>query len=225
MKIKISTAVSIGSMLSGGVFLVIPNTAIPYIGWPFFGLGALVGLWTLAGFLYFRKLARLIESRTDVRFMKADFTAIGMSSPYVDFYFEVHSYLSSCIMVTGEKKGDLWNPAIEAWKSSWEVDTKYQSVIKPDTDNEFRIRWYVPQGHHSPMSEFAFRASDEPAEQDLTFEDMKIELKASFMWLEREIGWLALSEGVVRVPIPNHHVFETVRREYLRQKEEDKNAR
>lgn len=219
MQIKISTAVSIVFTLFGVSSIVIPRHAIPYVGWPFLGLGVLVGMWTLAGWLRFRMLKTLIRSRIHVTFLRADFTAIGMSSPYVDFYFNIHSCLSGYIMVTGYKKGDLWNPCIEAWRSSWEVDTDYQSMIKPDTDIEFKIRWNVPQGHHSPMSEFAFRASDKPAEQHLTFEDMKIELRARFMRLEREIGWLQLSEGVVRVPVPDHHVFETVRQEYLRQKQ------
>lgn len=202
--------------------MVIPPHAIQYIGWTLLGLGILVGLWTLVGWAYLRRLTRLIRSKIHVTFLKADFQAIGMSSPYIDFYFNIHSYLSNYIMVTGSKKGDLWNPGIEAWKASWGIDTNYQNIIQPNTDNEFKIRWNVPQGHHSPMSGFAFRANDKPPEQRLTFEDMSIELKAKFIRFESNIGWLQLSQGIVPIPVPDHSVFNTVRCEYLRQEQQDK---
>lgn len=219
MRIRISTAVSVAFILLGVGSMVIPRHAIAYVGWPLLGLGILVGLWTLVGCLRFRMLTQLIRSRMHVTFLRADFKAIGMSSPYVDFYFNIHSCLSSCIMITGEKKGDLWNPCIEAWRSSWEIDTVYQNIIQPDTDIEVKIRWNVPQGHNSPMSEFAFRANDKPPVQRLSFEDIEIELKARFLRLEREIGWLQLSHGIVEVSVPDNPVFNTVRCEYLREKQ------
>jgi hypothetical protein len=219
MKLRISTAVWAVFTLLGIGSIVIPRYAIPYVGWPLLVLGVLVGIWTLAGWLHFRVLTRLMRDRIQVTFMGADFGAIGMSGAYVDFCFNIHSCLPGYVMVTGEKKGDLWNPCVEAWRSSWEVEPAYRSVIKPESDVEFKIRWSVPQGYNSPMSEFAFAASDEPAEQDLSFEDMKIELKAGFIGFEREIGWLPLSKGAVRVPVPDHPVFKKVRRACLMAKE------
>ena len=218
MLVKVSTGASATITLLGIGIMVIPENMNFYIGIPVLVLGVLIGLWTLWGHLYFRRLAQLVTTRVRVEFLKADFQAIGMSSPYLDFYFNIHSCLSSRILVTGQRKGELWNPCVEAWRSNWEIDTNYQSIIKPDSDNELRIRWIVPQGHHSPMTEFAFRAEDKPPEQSLTFEDMNIELKARFLGFEGKIGWLQLSQGIVPLSVPDHPVFDNVRKEYLRQK-------
>lgn len=198
--------------------MIIPTEIIPYIGIPVLIVGIMVGLWTLWGWLHFKRLGQLIVKRVHTKFLKADLQAIGMSSPYIDFYFNVHSCLSGQIMLTGQKKGELWNPCIEAWRSNWEIDINYQSIIKSDIDTELRIRWIVPQGHHSPMTEFAFRAEDNPPEQHLTFEDMNIELKARFLCLESKVGWLQLSQGIIPISVPDHPIFNSVRKEYLRQR-------
>jgi len=218
MQVKLSTAASAVLTAFGVGIVVIPAEITRYIGISALVLGLLVGLWTLSGYLYFKRLAQLTTKRVHSEFLKADFQAIGMSSPYIDFYFNILSCLSSPILLTGQKKGELWNPCIEAWRSNWEIDTNYHSIIKPNTDTELRIRWVVPQGHHSPMTEFAFRAKDKLPEQHLTFEDMNIELKAQFLRFENNIGWLQLSQGIVPVSVPDHPIFDTVRREYLQQK-------
>ena len=59
----------------------------------------------------------------------------------------------------------------------------YQGVISPDADTEIRLRWIVPQGYSGPMAEFAFRATDDPPIQPLTFDDMSIELEGKFLKL------------------------------------------
>jgi hypothetical protein len=167
-------------------------------------------------YLYLGRLkGKLIQGIT-ISFVEANFDAIGMSSPYIDFYFNIHNDLSDTLIPTMQKCGDLWNPHIEAWRSTWEIYLLGDvNVIKSNTNTGLRVRWVVPQGHHSPMSEFAFRAVDNPPEQYLTFEDMGIELKARFWGLERQIGWLRFP-GVTVVSIPNHIAFETVRKQYLR---------
>jgi hypothetical protein len=217
MSIKLSTAFSIILFLLGGASLIIPTELARYIGIGMLSLAALAGLWTLAGYLYLKKLTKLINKTVYASFIEANFDAIGMSSPYVDFYFNIHNHLLISLIPTGQRRGELWNPLIEAWRSSWEANLRGDvPIIKPDANTVLRVRWVVPQGHHSPMSEFAFRATDNPPEQQLTFEDMSIELKARFLGLERKIGWLQLA-GVTNVLIPNHIAFEAVRKEYNRQ--------
>ncbi len=139
-----------------------------------------------------------------------------MTSPYVDFYINIHNCSSFEFKLTGNHKGELWNPRIEAWRSSWEIDTKYKDIISPDADTEIRLRWIVPQGYSGPMAEFAFRAIDSPPIQHLTFDDMAIELESKFLKLKNVVGWLPLSTGIVEVEIPNHTRFKIVRTEYER---------
>lgn len=164
-------------------------------------------------------MSTLIGKRIHTKFIKANFDAIGMSSPYVDFYFNIHSCLPYQLRLTGGTKGDLWNPSIETWQSTWAIDTTYQSVILPDTDMEIRVRWDVPQGHHSPMTELAFRAIDKPPIQNLTFEDMRVELESRFLMLKNNVGWLQLSPAPIEIEVPDHPTFESTRRAWERNKE------
>ena len=105
---------------------------------------------------------------------------------------------------------------VEAWRSSWEVDTKYQNTILPDSSAEIRLRWIVPPGYSGLMAEFAFRATDNPPIQSLTFDDMGVELEGEFLGLKHIVGYLTLLVGIIDVEIPNHHRFDMVRREYNR---------
>jgi hypothetical protein len=217
VSIRLSWVIDLIFTLLGGATMLMPAEMAQYIGGIMVFLGILGGLWILVAYLYLRRLPGLLVKRVHTSFIEAKFDAIGMSSPYIDFYFNIHNYLSTSLIPTGQRRGELWNPRIEAWRSSWDANVHANvHVIKPDTNTLLRVRWVVPQGHHSPMSEFAFRAIDNPPEQCLTFEDMGIELKAKFLGLERRIGWLQLP-GVTDVPIPDHITFETVRKEYNRQ--------
>lgn len=211
MSVRLSYVIAVALSIIGGGLMI-----IPYLGIPLLSIGVVVGVWALSGHMAFRRMTNLIDKRIHTKFIKANFDAIGMSSPYVDFYFNIHSCLSYQFKLTGSGRGELWNPYIEAWRSNWEVDTEYQDVVLPDTDTEIRVRWNVPQGHHSPMTEFAFRARDKPPIQNLTFEDMHIELEARFLRLKNIVGWLQLSQETEHVEVPNHPVFDTIRKEYLR---------
>ncbi|MBA7696900.1 hypothetical protein ES703_105554 [subsurface metagenome] len=189
---------------------------IPYLGIPILSIGLATGLWALIGYLVFRRMRSLIDKRLNMKFLRANFDAISMSSPYVDFYFNAHNYSPFKFKLTGHHKGELWNPRIEAWRSSWEVDTKYKDIILPEADTEIRLRWIVPQGYSGPMAEFAFRATDNPPIQHLTFDDMTIELEGEFLKLKNVVGWLQLSLGIIEVEVPDHHRFSIVREEYER---------
>ena len=193
--------------------MIIPPNIIPYVSITMLILGILGGLWTLCGYLYFKRLTQLKVEKVHIKFLRADFQAIGQSSPYVDFYFNVHSCLSSHIILTGQKRGRLSN-SNQIWESVWEINTDYRGIIKADTDTEFRIRWFVSQGNDSPMTEFAFAAIQNPPEQCLSFRDMYIELNARFLGLVSNIGWLQLPQEIVSVPVPNHIAFVIVRRNY-----------
>lgn len=216
MSIKLPTIASISiTLLSLGVGLLV----IPYdIGFPVLFGGLIIGGWVVYGWWTFRQLRKLIGKRVHATFLKADFKAIGMSSPYIDFYFNLRNYLPYRLRLTNQRKGELWNPCIEAWYSNWLIDTQYQATIMPDTDTEIRVRWPVSQGYQSPMAEFDFRAKDNPPEQRLTFEDMSIEVKARILRIENNIGWLQLAQGIIPISVPDHPVFDAVRREYLRQR-------
>ncbi len=78
------------------------------------------------------------------------------------------------------------------------------------------MRWIVPQDYSGPMAEFAFRATDNPPIQHLTFDDMAIELEGKFLKLKNIVGWLPLSLRIIAVEVPNHHSFGIVRKEYER---------
>jgi hypothetical protein len=212
--LKIPAIASIVLALLGGGVMIFPRLGIPMLA-----LGVAMGIWVLIAYVQFKRLGKLMGKRINVQFLKANFDAIGMSSPYVDFYLGVRSYLSSKLFFTGRGRGDLWNPASEAYPSRWSLDTQYQDIIEPDKDVEIRVRWIVPQGHHSPMSEFAFRARDNPPIQCLTFEDMYLEVKAHFLGLEQNVGWLQLPQASVEVTVPDHPTFERVRRVWERDKE------
>jgi hypothetical protein len=216
MLIKLPTIASISiTLLSLGVGLLV----IPYdIGFPVLFGGLIIGGWAVYGWWTLRQLRKLIGERVHVTFLKADFKAIGMSSPYIDFYFNLRNCLPYRLMLTNQKKGELYNPYIEPWYSNWLVDTQYQDIVMPDTDTEIRIRWPVSQGYNSPMTEFAFRAKDNPPEQRLAFEGMSIELKARILKFEGNIGWLQLPQGIILISVPDHPVFDAVRREYLRRR-------
>lgn len=201
------------TLLGGGVMI------FPWFGIPLLILGIITGAWVLYAWIQLKRLGKLIDKRVHVQFLRANFDAIGMSSPYVDFHFSVHSCLSTRFILTGKGRGDLWNPAIEAWRSNWSLDTQCQNIIEPDVDTEIRIRWSVPQGHHSPMSEFAFRANDKPPVTSLTFEHMYLEAKAHVLRLEQNIGWLQLSRTPIEVTVPDHPTFERTRRVWERDKE------
>ncbi len=191
----------------------------PWVGIPILVLGVATGIWVLVAWMQLKRIGKFLEKRIHIKFLRANFNAIGMSSPYVDFYLSVHSCLSNKLIFTGRGRGELWNPAIEAWRSNWSLDTQYQDTIEPDKDVEKRVRWIVPQGHHSPMSEFAFRARDNPPIQRLTFEDMYLEVKAHVFRLEQNVGWLQLSQAPVEVTVPDHPTFERVRRVWERENE------
>lgn len=219
MGVRLSFAISLVFFLLGGALMLIPPKIIPYIGIPMLILGVLVGLWASYGWLQLKRLAQLTQKRVHTRFMKADFQAMRMSSPHVDFYFCIHSCLSHPLILTGQKRGEL-SDAVQVLRANWEIDSNYQSTIMPDLDSEIRIRWTVSQGgYNSPMVEFAFAAEQDPPVQHLTFNDMHIGLKARVLRLESNIGWLQLPQDVIPVPVPNLHIFEIVRHEYQRQKE------
>ena len=170
-------------------------------------------MWLLVGYTVLKRLERLVARRIHVRFKEAIFDAIGMSSPYIDFLFTIHSCLSKPVLLSGKRGGDLWNPGVEAWHSEWIVEG---GPLDSDDDSEIRIRWYVAQGLHSPMTELAYRATDNPPEKDLAFEDMQIGLKAKVFWIERDVGWLRLSEQghVVTVTVPDHPAFDSIRQQH-----------
>lgn len=214
IKLPAIRTISITLLSLGGGLLASPYN----IGLPVLVLGLIIGGWAIYGWWTFRQLRKLIGKRAHVTFLKADFKAIGMSSPYIDFYFNLRNCLPYRLMLTNQRKGELWNPCIEAWYSNWLIDTQYQDTIMPDTDTEIRVRWPVSQGYQSPMAEFAFRAKDNPPEQHLTFEDMSIEVKARILRIENNIGWLQLAQGIIPISVPDHPVFDAVRREYLRQR-------
>jgi hypothetical protein len=201
--------------------IVIPPALNLCVGIPLLALGVLAGLWTLWGFLHFKNFAKLITEKVSVGFKEANFDAIGMSTPYIDFYFNVHSCLSDSITLTGDIKGELWNPCVEAWKAQWETSATDQSVIKPKQDTKIKIRWFVPQGHHnSPMVELAFRAVDKPPEQMLTFEDMLLGVKAKFLGIGSNVVWMQLP-GRTTVAVPNHFIFKNIRQGYLNSRTEE----
>ena len=188
----------------------------PYLGIPILSIGAAIGVWALIAYLIFRRMGNLIVKRLHVKYLKANFDAIGMSSPYVDFYFNIHNYSPFKYKLTGNHKGELLNPGIEAWRSSWGIEVKGQDVIPPNGDTEVRLRWIVPPGYSGPMAEFAFRATDSPPIQHLTFDDMAVELEGKFLKLKNTVGWLPLSTGSIEVEVPNHTRFKIVREEYRR---------
>ncbi len=211
MSVRLPTIAAIALSIVGGGLMI-----FPYIGIYIFSMGLIMGLWALTSYLAFRKMSSLIVKRLHVKYLRANFDAIGMSSPYVDFYFNIHNYSRFIFELTGNHKGELWNPMVEAWRSNWDVDTAYRDTILPDADTEIRLRWIVPQGYSGPMAEFAFRATDNPPIQDLTFDDMAVELGGKFLKLKHVVGQLPLSLGIVKVDVPNHHRFSTVREEYSR---------
>ncbi len=211
MSVRLPSIAGIALSIIGGGLMI-----IPYLGIPILSIGLAMGLWALIGYLVFRRMRSLIAKRLHVKYLRANFDAIGMSSPYIDFYFNIHNCLPFKFKLTGNHKGELWNPRIEAWRSSWEIDTKYKDVILPDADTEIRLRWIVPQGYSGPMAEFAFRATDNPPIQHLTFDDMAIELESKFLKLKNVVGWLQLLLGIIEVEVPNHHRFSIVRKEYQR---------
>lgn len=213
MSVKLSLVIAVVLSIIGGALMI-----IPYLGLPLLIIGVFGGIWALIGHITFRRMNNLVNKRIHTKSVKANFDAIGMSSPYVDFYFTIHSCLPHQLRLNGSVRGELWNPYVEAWRSSWQVDTEYQDTILPDIDTEIRVRWNVPQGHHSPMTEFAFRAEDTPPIQNLTFEDMYVELEARFLRLKSVVGWLQLSQEIQHVEVPNHPVFDTIRKEWLRAK-------
>ncbi len=211
MSVRLPSIAGIAFSIIGGGLMV-----IPYLGIPILSIGLAIGLWALIGYLVFRRMRSLIVKRLNMKYLRANFDAIGMSSPYVDFYFNIHNFSPFKFKLTGNHKGELWNPRVEAWRSSWEIDTKYKDIISPDADTEIRLRWIVPQGYSGPMAEFAFRATDSPPIQHLTFDDMTIELEGEFLKLKNVVGWLQLSLGIIEVEVPNHHSFSIVREEYQR---------
>jgi len=211
MSVRLPSIAGIALSILGGGLMI-----IPYLGIPILFIGVGIGVWALIGYLVFRRTSNLIVKRLHVTYIKANFDAIGMSSPYIDFYFNIHNCLPLEFKMTGNHKGELWNPRIEAWRSNWEIDTRYQDIILPDADTEIRLRWIVPQGYSGPMAEFAFRATDNPPIQHLTFDDMAIELEGKFLKLKNVVGWLPLSLGIIEVEVPNHHKFDIVRKEWER---------
>jgi hypothetical protein len=219
MPIKLPTILGAALFLIGAGITII----LPALGIPMAAAGFLFLLWWLIGYISCKFLKKRLSKRLIVNFKKADFQSIGMSSPYVDFYFNIHSCISRSLALTGQKSGELWNPCIEPWHADWLIDTKYNNLLKPDFDNEIRIRWFVPLGNRGPMAEFAFSAVDSPPEQMLTFEDMKLALKGRVFALESDVGWLQLS-NTVNVKVPDHPVFDRVRRDYIQwQHPEDQN--
>lgn len=200
------------SLIGGGITL-----AFPLVGIPVAIIGFVLLVWAAYAYLVLKRLGKLTSKRVHIGFKEARFDAIGMSSPCVDFYFTLHSCLPNGLRLSGQHKGDLWNPRIERWQADWLVDTQYADTIKPDKDIDIRVRWHVRQGFNSPMTELAFRANDNPPEQHLTFEDMSIEVKANILWFEKSIGWLHLP-GETILTVPDHHVFGHVRRNYLEQR-------
>lgn len=136
-----------------------------------------------------------------------------MTSPYIDFYFEVKNCLDYSLSFTGKTAGDIWNPGIEQWHANWNLDTSFNRDLKSNTDNTIRIRWFVPQGNNSPMTELAFRSQDQLEEQILTFEDMRLELVCRIAKLVDKVGWLKLPT-TTQVIVPNHPIFNRIRRDY-----------
>ena len=195
-------------LIGAGITLVFPVLGIPLLI-----LGMMALIWLGVSFAALKQLERLVPRRIHVHFKEAIFDAVGMSSPYIDFLFVIHSCLSTWLFLSGKHRGDLWNPGVEAWHSDWIVDG---GPFDSDEDSEIRIRWHVEQGLRSPMTEFAYRAKDSPPEKDLAFEDMQVGLKAKVLWIERDIGWLRISEKghVVTVKVPDHSVFDSVRQQH-----------
>lgn len=211
MSFKLPVVAGIAFSIIGGSLVV-----VPYVGITMLGIGLLIGVWVLIAYLTFKRMGNLIGKRLQIKYLKTNFDAIGMSSPYVDFYFNIHNYSKFGFKLTGSHKGELWHSGIEAWRSNWDIDTGFQNVIPPDTDAEIRLRWVAPQGYSGPMAGFAFRALDKPPVQHLTFDDMAIELEGKYLKLKNVVGWLSLSTGVTEVAVPNHTRFRTVRKEYQR---------
>lgn len=219
MAFKIPTIISLSVELIGVGLMVIPNELAHYIGWPFLVLGQFGVLWVLCSWLYLRNLAKQVDKKAHTKFLKANFDAIGMSTPYIDFYFEIHSCLSNNLILTGTKRGNIWNPYVEPWKAVWNIDVAYQDIIKPNSDTKIKIRWFVPQGHHnSPMADLAFTADNKTPVQELSFEDIFFEVKTRFLWIESKIGWVQLPKGITTIPVPNHPIFNTIRQIYLKER-------
>ncbi len=189
---------------------------IPKLGIALIVIGCMCGIWWLIVWLAVKRVNKLINIRIHIEYSNTDFTSIGMSSPFVRFYFNIHSCLSYQLKLTGKKRGNLWNPNVEPWRSNWEVDTQYQDKILPDEDSEIRILWEVPPHYNSgPMAEFAFRAIDTGI-QPLSFDDMELELECTFLKLKSSIGWLTLTLGIVDIEVSEHNVFERVRNAYYK---------
>ena len=159
-----------------------------------------------------------MNARVHCRLIKTDFQAIGMASPCIDFYFNVHSCLSTKITLSGGKRGELNSVGLEVWRDNWLVDTKYREVINPDVDTEIKVSYYVSQAHHSLMSELAFSAKDNPPIHEFTFEDMYLEVKARTLKFERNVGWLQLSQSPVEIIVPDHPTFKRTRQVYKHDK-------
>ena len=202
------------SIIGGSLSLLFPQ-----IGWPLLVIGVLTLVWVTRVWMAFRRLRSLVGKRVRVMFQHANFDAIGGSSPYIDFYLTVHSYMPQEVSLTGNIQGDLWNPSVEAWHSSWSASLPNEDVIAPDADTTLRVRWYVPQG---PMNEFAFRALDNPPEQALSFEDMSVEAQASIYRFEQSVGYFSLwPDDISTVQVPDHIAFSAVRTAYEKAREGD----
>ena len=215
MNLGLSFRFGLGISIIGGSLSLL----FPQLGWPLLGIGGLTLVWVARVWMAFRRLRSLVGKRLRVMFQGANFDAIGGSSPYIDFYLTVHSYMSREVSLTGKIHGDLWNPYIEAWHGSWSASLLNEDVIVPEADTTLRIRWYVPQG---TMNEFAFRALDNPPEQAVTFEDMSVEAQASIDRFEQSVGYFSLWPGdVSTIQVPDHIAFRAVRTAYEKAREED----
>ena len=80
---------------------------IPYLGLPILSIGLIIGAWALIGYLVFRRMGNLIVKRLHVKYLKTNFDAIDMSSPYVDFYFNIHNCSPFEFKLTGNHRGEL----------------------------------------------------------------------------------------------------------------------
>ena len=113
MSVRLPSITGIVLSIFGGGLMI-----IPYLGIPILSIGLIMGVWALIGYLVFRKMSNLVVKRLHMEYLKANFDAIGMSSPYVDFYFNIHNCSPFEFKLTGRHRGELWNPKIEAWRSN-----------------------------------------------------------------------------------------------------------
>lgn len=177
-------------------------------------LGVALFLWWLISWLFFRRVSRLLNRRIHLKYLRTNFDAIGMSSPYIDFYFNAHNCLSAELRVTGEHKGNLYHYPVEFWRSAWEIESEKDGAITQDDDTEIRIRWVVPTSHIGPMAELAFKATGNPPTISFNFDDMAIELECKFLKLKSTVGWLNPSISNIDIELPNHPRFDRVRKGY-----------